>query len=223
MISTYDSVAAWNATCGKAPPPIGTQKYYEALANQIKRIQEELDEFVEGVNNRDIGNMLKEGADLDVVVSGLNYLLGADYTSIISSVLSNNNLKTTTDYATAYDAMEFYSDKGTKCFIYSYEDPTGEITVYSVKREGDDKVMKLLGHPSIDLSALVPKAVPEVILIVKDLEEKFGKKFDTTLSLSQNICDYDGIKVDIDGLGVEVSFSADRLKSNLSEYILKAI
>ena len=59
--------------------------------------------------------------------------------------------------------------------------------------------------------------------IVKDLEEKFSKKFDTTLSLSQNICDYDGIKVDIDGLGVEVSFSADRLKSNLSEYILKAI
>jgi F-type H+-transporting ATPase subunit delta len=59
--------------------------------------------------------------------------------------------------------------------------------------------------------------------IVKDLEEKFGKKFDTTLSLTQNVCDYDGIKVDIDGLGVEVSFSADRLRTDLSEYILKAI
>ena len=59
--------------------------------------------------------------------------------------------------------------------------------------------------------------------VVKDLEDKFGKKFDTVLSLTQNVCDYDGIKVDIDGLGVEVSFSADRLKTDLSEYILKAI
>jgi F-type H+-transporting ATPase subunit delta len=59
--------------------------------------------------------------------------------------------------------------------------------------------------------------------VVSDLEEKFGKKFNTTLKLTQNVCDYDGIKVDIDGLGVEVSFSADRLKANLSEYILKAI
>ncbi|MDY0051243.1 MAG: F0F1 ATP synthase subunit delta [Aliarcobacter sp.] len=58
---------------------------------------------------------------------------------------------------------------------------------------------------------------------VFSIEEQFSKKFDVKLSLSQNICDYDGIKVDIDGLGVEISFSKERLKSQLIDHILKAV
>ena len=58
---------------------------------------------------------------------------------------------------------------------------------------------------------------------ISSIEEQFSKKFDVKLSLSQNIGDYDGIKVDIDGLGVEISFSKDRLKSQLIDHILKAV
>ena len=58
---------------------------------------------------------------------------------------------------------------------------------------------------------------------VKSIEEKFSAKFNVSLSLSQNVCDYDGIKVDIDGLGVEISFSKERLKSQLIDHILKAV
>jgi F-type H+-transporting ATPase subunit delta len=58
---------------------------------------------------------------------------------------------------------------------------------------------------------------------VSSIEQQFSKKFDVKLSLSQNVGDYDGIKVDIDGLGVEISFSKDRLKSQLIDHILKAV
>ena len=58
---------------------------------------------------------------------------------------------------------------------------------------------------------------------VSSIEEQFSRKFDVKLSLSQKVCDYDGIKVDIDGLGVEISFSKERLKSQLIDYILKAV
>lgn len=58
---------------------------------------------------------------------------------------------------------------------------------------------------------------------VNSIEKQFSKKFDVELSLSQNVCDYDGIKVDIDGLGVEISFSKERLKSQMIDHILKAI
>ena len=34
---------------------------------------------------------------------------------------------------------------------------------------------------------------------------------------------YPGIKVELDNLGVEVSFSAERLKAQMCEHILKAI
>ena len=58
---------------------------------------------------------------------------------------------------------------------------------------------------------------------VKSIESQFSKKFDVNLSLQQDVCDYDGIKVDIDGLGVEISFSKDRLRSQMIEHILKAV
>lgn len=58
---------------------------------------------------------------------------------------------------------------------------------------------------------------------VSSIEEQFSKKFDVKLSLSQSVCEYDGIKVDIDGLGIEISFSKDRLKSQLIDHILKAV
>ena len=58
---------------------------------------------------------------------------------------------------------------------------------------------------------------------VSSIEDQFSKKFDVKLSLSQNVCDYDGIKVDIDSLGVEISFSKERLKSQMINHILKAV
>ena len=58
---------------------------------------------------------------------------------------------------------------------------------------------------------------------ISSIEKQFSKKFDVKLSLSQNVCDYDGIKVDIDGLGVEIAFSKERLKSQMIDHILQAV
>lgn len=58
---------------------------------------------------------------------------------------------------------------------------------------------------------------------VSSLEQEFGKKFDIQLKLNQKVCAYDGIKVEIDGLGVEIGFSKERLKSQMINHILKAI
>lgn len=58
---------------------------------------------------------------------------------------------------------------------------------------------------------------------MEDITERFSQKFKVTLSLENEVCDYDGIKVDIDGLGVEIGFSNERLKSQMIEHILKAV
>jgi F-type H+-transporting ATPase subunit delta len=58
---------------------------------------------------------------------------------------------------------------------------------------------------------------------VKELESSFSKKFDATIQLTSQQSDYPGIKVALDDLGVEVSFSVQRLKSQLTDHILKAI
>ena len=58
---------------------------------------------------------------------------------------------------------------------------------------------------------------------LNDMENSFSKKFNVELSLKNEVCDYDGIKVDIDGLGIEIGFSQERLKSQMIDHILKAV
>jgi F-type H+-transporting ATPase subunit delta len=58
---------------------------------------------------------------------------------------------------------------------------------------------------------------------IKSIEEKLSSKFNSTIKLNSVVTDYPGIKIEIEDLGVEISFSIDRLKAQMTEHILKAI
>lgn len=58
---------------------------------------------------------------------------------------------------------------------------------------------------------------------IKQLETSFSKKFNSSIIFNENYNSYNGIKIELDKLGFEVSFSLDRLKTQMSEYIIKAI
>lgn len=58
---------------------------------------------------------------------------------------------------------------------------------------------------------------------IAKLEENFSKKFNATIKLNAHKETYPGIKVELDDLGIEVSFSLERLKAQMVEHILKAI
>ena len=58
---------------------------------------------------------------------------------------------------------------------------------------------------------------------ITNLEENFSKKFNANIKLEAKVSDYPGVKIQLDDLGVEVSFSLDRLKTQMVEHILKAI
>jgi len=59
--------------------------------------------------------------------------------------------------------------------------------------------------------------------ILTQLSEGLGKKFDSTISLSFVQSGFDGIKVDVEDLGVEISFSKARINKQIVEHILQAI
>jgi F-type H+-transporting ATPase subunit delta len=59
--------------------------------------------------------------------------------------------------------------------------------------------------------------------VLKELGDGLGKKFDSSISLSYVQNDFDGIKVDVEDLGVEISFSKARINNQIVEHILKAI
>lgn len=56
-----------------------------------------------------------------------------------------------------------------------------------------------------------------------ELEENFSKKFSSNIKFTTLKNDLKGIKIEINDLGIEVNFSIDKLKAQMSEYILKAI
>ena len=59
--------------------------------------------------------------------------------------------------------------------------------------------------------------------VLDDLSTGLGKKFDSKISLNFVKNDFNGIKVDVADLGVEINFSKSRINSQMIEHIIKAI
>ncbi len=59
--------------------------------------------------------------------------------------------------------------------------------------------------------------------VLDQLGSGLSKKFDSTIALQFVQSDFDGIKVDVEDLGVEISFSKSRISKQIVEHILKAI
>jgi F-type H+-transporting ATPase subunit delta len=58
---------------------------------------------------------------------------------------------------------------------------------------------------------------------MKSLSSGLSKKFDSTISLSYIQNNFDGIKVDVEDLGIEIDFSKTRINDQMIEHIVKAI
>jgi len=118
--------------------------------------------------------------------------------------------------------------------ILSFLDNGSTSVVNLVKLLGEKKRLDIIPEIVKELDkelAVLSNSYTGVVYTNKELSSEdmdklngqFSKKFDVNLTLSQNICDYDGIKVDIDGLGCEIGFSKERLKSQMIDHILKAV
>lgn len=130
-------------------------------------------------------------------------------------------------------SSEVNSEDKVKLVLSFVDNASAELTNL-VKLLGTKKRLEIIPAIASELESQVAKmnnSYTGVVYCNKELstdyistiEKKFSEKFNVQLSLSQNVCDYDGIKVDIDSLGVEISFSKDRLKSQMIEHILKAV
>jgi len=58
---------------------------------------------------------------------------------------------------------------------------------------------------------------------IKEIEESLSKKVGAKIILQKSPQKFDGIKVEVDSLGIEISFSKSKLKNQIIEHILKAI
>jgi len=59
--------------------------------------------------------------------------------------------------------------------------------------------------------------------VIEDLGNGLGSRFNSKISLKFVKDNFNGIKVDVEDLGVEISFSKARINSQMIEHIIKAI
>lgn len=59
--------------------------------------------------------------------------------------------------------------------------------------------------------------------VLEELSNGLSAKFNSTITLSFVKNDFNGIKVEVAGLGIEINFSKDRIDSQIIEHIIKAI
>lgn len=59
--------------------------------------------------------------------------------------------------------------------------------------------------------------------VIEDLSRGLSKKFDSNISLDFIKENFNGIKVDVEDLGVEINFSKTRINNQIIQHIIKAI
>lgn len=59
--------------------------------------------------------------------------------------------------------------------------------------------------------------------VIIDLSDGLSKKFNSNISLTFVKNDFNGIKVDVEDLGIEINFSKTRINNQIIEHIVKAI
>lgn len=153
-----EAVKRFNVVCGNSPSQGSLYDVWKQLKQQAALVKEEALETFEASQEEDIQELIDGWADVWYVNTYLGQLLeafGVDTKGVKDVVCSNNSQKYTTSYTYAKESQEALEEKGTECYIETtvYE---GE-TYYTVRRNEDNKVMKLKHHERPDLSVFVPQ------------------------------------------------------------------
>lgn len=153
-----EAVKRFNVVCGNSPSQGSLYDVWKQLKQQAALVKEEALETFDASQEEDIQELIDGWADVWYVNTYLGQLLeafGVDTKGVKDVVCANNAQKYTTSYTYAKESQEALEEKGVECYIETtvYE---GE-TYYTVRRNEDQKVMKLKHHERPDLSVFVPQ------------------------------------------------------------------
>ena len=165
---------------------------------------------------------LKEGSDLEYmqsVKSVFDVLADSFKNEKFVSIISNPNVNAQEKSVILLEAVKpVASDKLNNFIKLLVEHKRINIIPAITKELGKDLAVttktfsgKVFSNSDIDAK------------VIDGLSTGLSKKFDSTISLEFIKNDFNGIKVEVEGLGIEINFSKDRIDSQIIEHIIKAI
>jgi len=168
----------------------------------------------------------------------------------IKAIKINSDIESMKNIASLFSAFsEAFNDKK---FVQIINNPDvskeqkSEILLTSVKsaesKEVNNLIKLLVEHNRINIIPAIAEVMKKEVAstlkeyrgviysnsdidakVISDLSMGLGKKFDSNISLEFVKNDFDGIKVDVVDLGVEINFSKQRINNQIIEHIVKAI
>ncbi len=151
-----------------------------------------------------------------------------DALNVLSSALS------TADVKSALRSPLVSADKKTEMILSTLGNSADSVLVNFIKILGENKRLDLIPAIARVLNADMQKVSNkyEGILSSKEtldaaslskLEETLGKYTGSSIKLTQEKSDLDGLHVAVDDLGIEVNFSKQRVKEQLIDFIKKSL
>jgi F-type H+-transporting ATPase subunit delta len=157
-----------------------------------------------------------------------------DVTSIVEVLNVLSSAITVPEVKRALLSPIVASEKKTEMILSTLDDTTDTTLVNFVKILGENRRLDLIPAIAKVLNADLQKVSNEYegVLTSKDtlddkalikLEETLKKYTGSTIKLTQEKSDLDGLRVSVDDLGIEVNFSKQRVKDQLIDFIKKSL
>ena len=126
------------------------------------------------------------------------------------------------------------ADKKTEMILSALDDKTDKTLVNFIKVLGENKRLDLIPAISKVLNSDLQKESNQYEGVLKSketlgnkelnkLEETLKTYTGSTIKLTQEKTDLDGLRVSVDDLGIEVNFSKQRVKEQLIDFIKKSL
>jgi len=152
----------------------------------------------------------------------------ADTLNVLSEAVSNEQVKR------VLTSPLVEGEKKTEMILSSLGDKPDGTLVNFIKILGEHKRLNLIPAVSRVLNADLQKELNQYEGVLKSNEtlgkeelsklEKTLKKYTgSKIKLTQEKTDLDGVRVSVDGLGIEVNFSKQRVKEQLIDFIKKSL
>jgi len=134
-------------------------------------------------------------------------------------IINNPNVASSDKLAILLDAVKSADSKEIDNLIKLIVE-NGRIDIIPAMAE---EIRKDLAHTTKTYSGVIYSDSDIDTKVVEDLSSGLSKRFDSKITLEFMKNDFDGIKVDVEDLGVEINFSKTRINTQIIEHIIKAI
>lgn len=156
-MASRERIIKFNEIAGNAPAVHDKEAFWEQTQKQAKLILEEAQEQYDAALERDLVEMVDGACDVDYLQTYMDIILqdvGVNLGCSKDTVAMNNDQKYTLNEDFATQSAAALREQGVECYVHSTE-WRGE-TYYLVKRDSDNKVLKLINHVPPNIRATIP-------------------------------------------------------------------